>query len=56
MFRDVMQNAGLEFFAEMGLVIFAVTFVSILLRAALVKKDEANHMSALPLAEDEGGR
>jgi hypothetical protein len=54
MFKEVMQNAGLEMFAVVGLGIFVVTFAAILMRAALVKKEEARQLSALPLAEDEG--
>lgn len=54
MFRDVMQNASLETFAEIGLLIFFVGFLLILAQAFLIKRKDADHLSALPLADDDG--
>ncbi len=54
MHRDVMQNAGLEFFAEIGLIIFVLAFTVMLVRLFFFKKDTIQHISALPLQHDEG--
>lgn len=55
MFKEIMQNSGLAGFAEVGLVIFLVTFVLIVVRAFFgMSQDEERNVSHLPLdMEDE---
>jgi cbb3-type cytochrome oxidase subunit 3 len=52
MMRDIMQNASLEWFAEIGLALFFIGFFFAVLRAAVFSKSEVEHASALPLADD----
>lgn len=47
--RDVMQAAGLEVYAEIGIVIFVVAFALVLARVYLMKKSEANACGNIPL-------
>ncbi|MBH24641.1 MAG: CcoQ/FixQ family Cbb3-type cytochrome c oxidase assembly chaperone [Myxococcales bacterium] len=51
MMREVMQNSGLELFAEIGLIIFFVAFVAIIIRAFTMRQDEEAHAANLPLDE-----
>ena len=51
MMREVMQNAGLAFFAEWGLALFFAAFVAIVIRALLMKRGEIEHVSRLPLED-----
>ncbi len=50
MMRDVMQNAGLEGFAELGILIFFVTFAIVALRV-LARGDRWDEHASLPLEE-----
>jgi cbb3-type cytochrome oxidase subunit 3 len=52
MIRDVMEEAGLEFFAEVGLIIFFVVFVLVTVRVLLMRKDRIEHAKNLPLEDD----
>lgn len=53
MMREVMQNAGLEAFAELGLALFFAAFAAAVIRALFMKPDEVEHIEALPLDEGE---
>lgn len=55
MFKEIMQNSGLAGFAEMGLLIFLVTFALVVLRAFFgMTPEEEHNVSHLPLdMEDE---
>jgi hypothetical protein len=50
--REVMEHAGLEIFAEIGLVLFVVGFLLILIRVLLLKGEQVEHLERLPLEED----
>lgn len=52
--REVMESAGLEIFAEVGLVLFVIGFLAVLIRVALLKRDEVEHIESLPLDEGQG--
>ena len=52
MMRDIMQNASLEWFAEIGLALFFIGFIFALVRVFLFSTNEVEHASALPLADD----
>jgi hypothetical protein len=49
MFKDVLNHAHLSIYAEIGLVIFAVVFVSIVLRAMFAKRSDIQRWSEIPL-------
>ena len=49
--RDVISDAGLTGFAEIGLIIFVVVFLMIIARAFFMKKDRVEHMEKLPLED-----
>lgn len=50
MIRDVMQTAGLEGFAEFGILVFVLAFAMILTNAFFgMKKDEFERMRHMPL-------
>jgi FtsZ-interacting cell division protein ZipA len=49
--RDVMENAGLEIFAEIGLIIFVIVFIAILLTAIFMRREKVEYLSNLPLSE-----
>jgi len=51
MSRDVMQGAGLEVYAEIGIVIFLIGFLLVVIRVALMKTSEAEECGNLPLAD-----
>lgn len=54
MIRDVMQTAGLEGFAEFGIVVFVLAFIMILTNAFFgMKKDDVERMRHLPLEGEE---
>lgn len=54
--REVMENAGLEIFAEVGLILFILGFVFVIARVLLIKREEVEHLENLPLDENaEGG-
>ena len=54
MFREVMQNAGLEIFAEVGILFFVGSFVMILALAFFgMSNKEREHALYLPLQEDD---
>ncbi|MFP4598209.1 MAG: hypothetical protein ACLFVJ_08155 [Persicimonas sp.] len=54
--REVMENAGLEIFAEVGLILFVLGFVFVIARVLLIKREEVEHLENLPLDENaEGG-
>lgn len=53
MIRDVMQNAGLEMFAEIGLVLFLAAFILAVVRVLLMRKDDATQVGHLPLDDDQ---
>ena len=49
MFKDVLRHSDLATWAEMGLVIFFITFIATLLWALTRKRADVNHWAALPL-------
>lgn len=49
--KDVMEHAGLEIFAEIGLIIFVLVFIAIFLRAAFMRRESVEYLSSLPLEE-----
>lgn len=53
MMRDVMQNAGLEIFAEVGLLIFFGVFLALMVRALMMRRGDVEEVSQLPLQEPE---
>ena len=54
MFKEIVQNsAGLASFAELGLVIFLVTFTLVVLRALFgMSRAQIDELSHLPLEEE----
>lgn len=52
--REVMESAGLEVFAEIGLILFLLGFVFAIIRVALLKRDEVEHLESLPLDDSSG--
>jgi len=52
MMRDVMQNAGLVGFAEIGLILFFVAFALVIIRTmALTTDEECEEALNIPLDE-----
>lgn len=51
MMRDVMQNAGLETFAELGILIFFVTFILVAMRTLLTRNASYGELANLPMDE-----
>ncbi len=49
--RDVMQSAGLEIYAEIGIVFFLVGFLLVLIRVGFMKKSEVEECGNLPLSD-----
>lgn len=49
--REIMEAAGLEAFAEVGLVLFLIAFALIVLRALFAHKEELHHAQNLPLED-----
>lgn len=49
--RDVMQGAGLEIYAEVGIIIFLIGFLLVLIRVAFMKKSEVEECGNLPLSD-----
>jgi hypothetical protein len=52
MIRDVVQNAGLEGFAELGLVMFVTAFLLVLTRVYFMTPQEAEEQASIPLSEE----
>ena len=44
-----METAGLEWFAEVGIIIFMSVFLLVFLRLALMKKETAENLGRIPL-------
>lgn len=53
MIRDVVENAGLEGFAEIGLILFLVAFLFVVLRIVFLSKEQAEEHSKLPLDDSQ---
>lgn len=51
--RDVMEQAGLAGFAEVGLIIFVIVFIAIFLRAMLMRREQVQACAHLPFEGDE---
>lgn len=47
--RDVMEAAGLEIFAEIAVVIFVITFLALVLRTLLRRKESMDEIAQIPL-------
>ncbi len=52
MLSDAIESAGLEGFAEIGLIVFVIGFALVVVRVALLSSDEAKHHAELPLDEE----
>jgi len=52
MLRDVMQSSGLAAFAEVGLLIFLVTFVVVVLRVVSQRRGHYDTVARLPLHDE----
>lgn len=50
---DIMSHMELHVFAEIGLIIFLITFVAVVLRVALSKRVDNRAMAAMPLDDGE---
>lgn len=50
--RELMESAGLEIYAEIGIVIFVVVFILIIIRVVLMKRRDAEEMGEIPLEDD----
>jgi hypothetical protein len=48
-----MENAGLQGFAEIGLILFLIAFVLVILRVVLIDKETADERSRLPLDDED---
>lgn len=51
--REVVEGAGLEIFAEIGIIIFMVVFVLVVARGFLMPKEKREAIALLPLDLDE---
>lgn len=49
--KEIVENAGMTSFAEIGLIIFVIVFLAIFLRAILMNKDDVKHLENLPLED-----
>jgi hypothetical protein len=49
--RDVMQSAGLEIYAEIGIILFVFAFVLVLARVVFMKNSEAQECGNIPLED-----
>lgn len=47
--KDIMENAGLTLFAEIGVILFVVVFALILLRTIFMSKEKVKYAGNLPL-------
>jgi hypothetical protein len=57
MLKDVAEHmTSVTGFIQMALVLFFSVFISVLIREALRSKREVQHMSALPLADENDPR
>ena len=52
MIRDVLENAGLAGFAEIGLVLFLIAFSLVVLRVWWMDREEADDRAQMPLDDD----
>ena len=50
---DAAQSAGLQIYAEIGLILFVVAFLFVLIRVVLLRREEAEQLGNLPL-DDHG--
>lgn len=50
--RQAMETAGLEWFAEVGIIIFFSVFVLVAIRLFFMKKESAEEMGRIPLDDD----
>lgn len=53
--KEVVENAGLEIFAEAGLILFVLAFIFVIVRVLLYQNEEVEHLEQLPLDEDADG-
>lgn len=49
MFREVVRNAGLEIFAEVGIVIFILCFLLAVFQTVWMRRSAQEHAANLPL-------
>ena len=50
--KEVVEHAGMTYFAEISLTIFVTVFILFLIRALFMKKSKVEHMKNLPLEDD----
>lgn len=53
MLRDVMQSSGLSVYAEVGLLVFLVTFVALALRVVSRRRGHYDAVARLPLQDED---
>lgn len=47
--REVVENANLSIFAEVGIVIFVIAFILVLIRVFFMKKSKEDELGRIPL-------
>ncbi len=50
--RQVVESAGLEWFAEIGIIIFVAVFALVFIRLVFMNKDAAEAMGRIPLDDE----
>lgn len=50
--RQAMETAGLEWFAEVGIIIFFSVFVLVAIRLFFMKKESAEELGRIPLDDE----
>jgi hypothetical protein len=55
MLQDVVENSGLEGYAEIGLLLFVAAFIFVIVRVWLMNEEEAESHANIPL-DDESDR
>lgn len=53
MMRQAMESAGLELFAEIGLILFCAAFILVVIRLMLLPKERAESLAQIPFSTDE---
>ena len=54
--KDIMENADLSAFAEVGLILFVIAFIAIFLRAFFMRRETVEHLQQLPLEDSDGNQ
>lgn len=51
--RQVMENADLAIFAEVGIIIFMTVFLAVIIRVVFMSKSEADEIAHIPFEDGE---